>query len=222
MKICFLVSGGGGNLKFFYLLREKNLIKDVNLYAIAYKNCGAVEFCKNYSIPCSVIQYSRENNIFLLKKLEEVSPDFIITTWNKILDYEVVNKYRGKLVNLHYSLLPAFKGLIGTAPIKEAYSLGCQYIGITTHYVNEEVDSGKIISQAILKTNIPKEEAIVYCFRYGCLILLNTIVLLSGNAHILNPAFISKEKKEQFQFSPSLVFDEKLLNENFWMEISEL
>ena len=222
MKICFLVSGGGGNLKFLYLLKNKNLLKDVSLYAISYKDCKAINFCKNFDIPYKVIKYSKENNQSLIKELKEISPDFIITTWNKIIDKETLENFNGKFINLHYSLLPAFKGLIDTAPIKEAYSLNCKYIGVTCHYVNEEVDSGKIISQAIFKTNVPIQEAINKSFRYGCLILLNSILSVSNDLSILNPSWLLKSKEGDFHFEPSLLFDKKRLNSDFWRELSEL
>lgn len=49
-----------------------------------------------------------------------------------------------KVINVHPSLLPSFKG---KTPIEDAYRFGCKYIGATVHWVNEEMDAGKIIEQ---------------------------------------------------------------------------
>ncbi|WP_159066144.1 formyltransferase family protein [Vibrio harveyi] len=45
--------------------------------------------------------------------------------------------YFGRIVNIHYSLLPSFGGLIGVKPIEKALELGCKYIGPTCHIVDE-------------------------------------------------------------------------------------
>lgn len=214
MKICFLASGGGGNFKFFNLAKDLGIIYNVELFLVADRDCGSLEYANEKNIYNKKIIYKRDNNIEFLQELEKINPDIIITNWHKIIDAEVVNKYQGKLINLHYSLLPAFDGLIGIEPIKQAYEKNCSYVGTTCHYVDEGVDSGKIISQAIVKTDIPIELAIQKIFEQGCLILLNSILLI-GNKEI-----ITKKENNKFEYSPDLLFDDSQFDEFFWNKLS--
>lgn len=216
MKICFLASGGGGNFKFFKMAIEKNLIKNIELFLIADRECGSLNFAQDNGIYCKNINYKRSENKDLLLELEKINPDIIVTNWCKIIDEEVVKKYYGKLINLHYSLLPAFDGLIGIEPIKQAYEKNCQYVGTTCHYVDEGVDSGKIISQALVKTDISIDEAIQEIFQKGCLILLNSIAKLSDEETI------EISQNNIFEYSPNLLFDNNIFDDEFWKRLFEL
>lgn len=216
MKICFLASGSGGNFKFFKLAIEEKLIRNIELFLIADRECASLEFAKKNNIYYKKINYKRCDNKELLQELEKINPDIIVTNWHKIIDEEVVKKYYRKLINLHYSLLPAFDGLIGIEPIKQAYERNCQYVGTTCHYVDEGVDSGKIISQALVKINISIEITIQKIFEKGCLILLNSVIPLS------NEEIINKFYNDKFDFSPNLVFDDAIFDNKFWKRLSQL
>lgn len=216
MKICFLASGGGGNFKFLHLAIKLGIIKNIELFLIADRECGSLEYAKRNEIYCKKIEYKRTNNIQLLEELKKINPDIIVTNWHKIIDAEVVQKYNEKLINLHYSLLPAFDGLIGIKPIEKAYEKKCQYVGTTCHYVDEDVDSGKIISQALLKTDVPINEAVQKIFQKGCLILLNSIV------NLCSEEIIQKCHNDKFDFSPNLLFNDTVFNEIFWERLSKL
>ena len=215
MKICFLASGGGGNFKFIDLSINLGIVKNIELFLIADRECGSLEYAVNNNIYNRKINYKRDHNIELLQELKKIDPDIIITNWHKIIDAEVVNKYQGKLINLHYSLLPAFDGLIGIEPIKQAYEKNCSYVGTTCHYVDEGVDSGKIISQAIIKTDVSIDIAIQKIFEKGCLILLNSILQLS------NKELITKKENNKFEYSPNLLFDDNQFDKFFWKKLSE-
>ena len=217
MKICFLASGGGGNLKFLHLSKEYGILKNIELLVIADRECSSIEFAKSKGIYSSVITYKRDNNQALKSELKRIDPDIIITNWHKIIDNEVVDKYAGKLINLHYSLLPAFAGLIGVEPIEKAYIQGCKYIGATCHYVDNGVDTGKIISQTVVKTEQKIENAIQEVFQNGCIILLSSIIRVTKNNSL-----ISIIKNNNFDFSPSLQFDHEVFDNNFWKQLKQL
>ncbi len=217
MKICFLASGNGGNLKFLYLAQELGILQNIELSVIADRECGSIEFAKLNNINYKVIQYKIDDNQALKDELSNIKPDLIITNWHKIIDEEIVSKYFGKMINLHYSLLPSFGGLIGIAPIEEAYKSGCQYVGATCHYIDNGVDTGKIISQTIVKTDINIEDTINQVFKNACLILLNSIVLLSKEQNL-----ILLKDNEKFNFSPLLQFDDMVFSESFWEKVSIL
>jgi len=216
MKVCFLASGGGGNFKFLHLAKELKLLDNLELTVIADRECDSINYAKKHNIYAKTIHYKRDKNQSLLAELDHVNPDIIVTNWHKIIDEKVVSSYAGKLINLHYSLLPAFGGLIGIAPIEEAYKQNCQFIGTTCHYVDEGVDSGNIISQAIVKTDIPIEDAISEVFRKGCLILLNSLLIVSGKN------IIDVSKNIKYDFSPTLYFNDAIFDNNFWERLSKL
>lgn len=216
MRICFLASGGGGNFKFLHLSKEWDLIKNIEFFLIADRECDSLKYARNIGIYNKKIEYKKNYNIELLMELDKINPDIIVTNWHKIIDNEIVQKYNKKLINLHYSLLPSFDGLIGIEPIKKAYERNCQYVGVTCHFVDEGVDSGKIISQAVLKTNICIDEAVQQVFKKGCLILLNSIIQLDDKN------IIKKSENNKFDYSPSLLFDDSIFDNKFWERLSKL
>jgi len=216
LHICFLVSGGGGNIKFLHLAQQLGILKNFTLSVIADRDCQAITFAEQNGIFSEIIEYKRDKRKALQSLLEKIDPDVIVTTWAKIIDEETVAKYRGKMINLHYSLLPAFAGQMGVDPIKNAYEQNCQYIGTTCHHVDVDVDMGKIISQAIIKTDISIEEAITEVFRRGCLILLNSIMIVSDKR------IADEYHHDHFDYSPRLTFDLSLYDESFWTTLSSL
>ena len=72
----------------------------------------------------------------------------ILAGFMKILSKEFVSRFPFKIINIHPSLLPAFKG---KDAIKNAFEYGVKYTGVTVHYVTHEVDAGPIICQEIVK-----------------------------------------------------------------------
>lgn len=215
-KILFLASGGGGNFKFIHQAILCGRLDPVELYVIADRNCGAVEYAEKYGINNFVIQYTRGAPEELRSCLLNVTPDLIITNWHKIIDSDTVRAHEGRLINLHYSLLPAFGGLIGIEPIKKAYENGCKFIGPTCHFVDEGVDTGKIIAQAVFSTERPFDESVTMMFRSGCLVLLKAIkLILHGNeSDSTRPPFDSN-----VLFSPSTKADLKF-DEQFWRVVA--
>ena len=65
----------------------------------------------------------------------------------RILGQEFIRKFEGKIINIHPSLLPAFSGLDVQ---QKAIDYGVKFSGCTVHFVNEEVDGGPIILQAVV------------------------------------------------------------------------
>lgn len=215
-KICFLTSANGGNLKFFHAAVTQNLIPPIQFSVIADRECGSIEFSKRKEVENHTISYSKSNKIELNALLERIKPDLIITNWHKVIDRDTVQKYTGRMINLHYSLLPAFAGLIGVEPIRLAYAQGCKYIGPTCHYVDENIDSGKIISQAIFATDIPIDRAIELMFRKGCLVLLNSVYQLLPPSPATNGQILDDPS-----FRPPLSFDSRFFSEEFWQYLAK-
>lgn len=74
--------------------------------------------------------------------------DFIVLArYMQIITPKIINKYANKIINIHHSFLPAFKG---ARPYHQAYEKGVKIIGATAHFVTEELDQGPIIEQDII------------------------------------------------------------------------
>jgi len=111
-SVIFLVSGNGGNLKFIYQA-AKLLEIDLKIqHVIADRDCKAIEFAKNNAIQNTQIKYNSNSPNELDSILKNASPSAVITNIHKILSPTSIFPHH-QYINLHYALLPSFKGLIG-------------------------------------------------------------------------------------------------------------
>lgn len=79
----------------------------------------------------------------ILDKVKDLDYIFL-AGYMRILSGYFLENFPGKVINIHPSLLPKYKGI---ESIKRAYEAGEKYIGVTIHYVNEEIDGGEILAQ---------------------------------------------------------------------------
>ncbi|MBM0637095.1 formyltetrahydrofolate deformylase [Campylobacter sp. VicNov18] len=87
----------------------------------------------------------------VLECLKQYQFDYLILAkYMRILSPDFVEHFEGKIINIHHSFLPAF---IGANPYKQAFERGVKIIGATAHFVNNNLDEGPIITQAVLSIN---------------------------------------------------------------------
>ena len=80
--------------------------------------------------------------------IDAYMPDTIVLArYMRVLTNDFVDRYSGKLINIHHSFLPAF---VGAAPYHQAFERGVKVIGATAHYVTAELDAGPIIAQDVI------------------------------------------------------------------------
>jgi phosphoribosylglycinamide formyltransferase 1 len=92
----------------------------------------------------------------MIQALDKAQVDLVaMAGFMRILSPSFVQHFKGRLVNIHPSLLPAFPGLNG---IQQAYDYGVKYTGCTVHFVDEGVDTGPIIGQSII--DVKDEESL--------------------------------------------------------------
>jgi len=85
----------------------------------------------------------------IVEQLNQIQPDLIaLAGYMKIVGPTLLNAYEGKIINIHPALLPAFPGKDG---IGDALKYGVKIIGVTIHYVDAGVDTGKIIDQVAMR-----------------------------------------------------------------------
>jgi len=155
LRFAVFVSGHGSNLEAIISAVEKNditaelaLVFSNNRKAHALKRAeaaGIKTLClvrKDYAAPQS---YDRA----IVSELKREGIDFIVLAgYMKILTPYFVKEYKNKILNVHPSLLPAFKGKQGP---KDAFTYGVKVTGVTIHFVNERMDHGPIILQDSFK-----------------------------------------------------------------------
>lgn len=204
-KVGFLVSGNGGTLMFIHSIIKKLALPIEISFVIADRECGAIEFARNNGIVNHLIRYNT-NSIEELDQLIDLhaDTDLIVTNIHKILDAQLLNKHKGKFVNLHYSLLPAYSGLIGMKTVEYAKADNAMFIGATCHEVTEVLDGGRILCQSCFPVNWDNE------FSEIC-----NKVFISANNCLLNSLLKKLEivpinsysKIGDVFYNPSLVFD---------------
>ncbi|WGS64699.1 phosphoribosylglycinamide formyltransferase [Marinitoga aeolica] len=150
-KLIVLASGNGSNFEAIVRkLRNRYEIKLISENRDAYALQRAIKLNIDYEL--INYKYFRERESYnkkLFEYLKKEEPDLIaLAGYMKILPEYIVEYFSGRILNIHPSLLPAFKGLNA---IKQAFEYGVKYTGVTVHYVNNELDGGKIITQEVVK-----------------------------------------------------------------------
>jgi len=157
IKTSVFISGKGSNLKnlFRFSLKKKSPIEIVLVISNNSKAKGLI-FAKRKKIKNKVFNFinKKEAENKVLKELKKEKVDLIcLAGFMKILSKNFIQKFQGKIINIHPSLLPKYKGLnthLRAIKNKDKYS------GCTVHLVNSKLDSGKIILQKKIK--IKKKE----------------------------------------------------------------
>lgn len=222
--LMFLCSGNGGNLKFIlHAINYKWINQWKKIVVIADRECPAVNFSRKMGLDCFVINFKENNQTELLELVLKFDPHVIITTVHSILLGQILSHFENRLLNLHYSLLPSFSGLIGEKPVQEALKYGSRIIGVTVHKVTEIVDGGHPQVQAAIPINREdtSEEVMNTIFRAGCISLLVALRILENPNLRALPGGHALIKKRVVLINPLLEYPEELNDDHFWNEIGK-
>ena len=157
VKTAVFISGTGSNLKN---LIKFSLIKNspihINFVISNNPNAKGLNFARKNNIKYKIFNFKNENKdenqiLFNLKK-KKINL-ICLAGFMKILSRNFIKKFKGKILNIHPSLLPKYKGL---NTHKRAIKNKEKFSGCTVHYVNSRLDSGKIILKK--KVKISKNE----------------------------------------------------------------
>ncbi len=146
-KTCVFISGYGSNLKnLISYSRDNSFPINISLVISNKKEAHGLIYAKKYKIPYIFIDTkfkNYENKIFFNLKKYKIS--FIcLAGYMKIISKNLIKNYQRKIINIHPSLLPKFKGLDTFSRMLNNRE---KKAGCTVHYVNEKLDSGSIILQ---------------------------------------------------------------------------
>ncbi|WP_080963193.1 formyltransferase family protein [Pseudomonas fluorescens] len=217
--LVFLCSGGGGNLRFILnSIRNKWISRWANVVVIADRECPAIDFARKEGLANFVIDFKGLEQSSLIRLMLSFEPDLVITTVHRILSNPFLEAFEGRLLNLHYSLLPAFPGSIGATPVQAALNYGSRLIGATVHVVTETVDAGQPQVQIALPVTHKDalEDAMDLVFRAGCIALLTALRIIdkpNAVSSIGGQIVINSRVALLSPFTPP---PEELSNSDFW------
>ena len=153
-KLAILVSGHGSNLQAIIDSIEKNnLAAEISLILSNVPDAYALQRGKKHRLESIFLDpksFSSRDDYEkqMIELLQTKSIDLVcLAGFMRILGKKFIEAFSGKIINIHPSLLPAFPGLNVQ---EKALQHGVRFSGCTVHFVNEEVDGGAIISQAVV------------------------------------------------------------------------
>ena len=153
LKIVVLISGKGSNLKAIINTCSKKNVP-AKIIAIISNNSNASGLKLNGNFKKVIINNKLSKKKFeseLQNNLKKLAPDLIcLAGFMKILSPFIIKKWKNKIINVHPSLLPSFKGL---NTHERVLNEGVKISGCTIHFVDESLDGGPIIAQAATIVN---------------------------------------------------------------------
>ena len=158
-KTAVFISGKGSNLENLIKFSKKKISPiSINLIISNTSYAKGLKYSRKYNIQKKIINFKNkklaEKKVF--KFLQKKNIKLIcLAGFMKILSKNFINKFKGKIINIHPSLLPKYKGL---NTHKKAIENNDKYAGCSVHFVTAKVDSGKIIMQK--KVKIKKNDTV--------------------------------------------------------------
>ena len=158
-KTAIFISGTGSNLKnLIKFSKKKKSPISIDLIISNTHNAKGLKYSRKYNIQKKVISFKNNKlaeekifNFLLVKNIKFIC----LAGFMKILSKNFIKKFKGKIVNIHPSLLPKYKGL---NTHKKAIENNDKFAGCSVHFVTAKLDSGKIIMQK--KVKIKKRDTI--------------------------------------------------------------
>jgi formyltetrahydrofolate deformylase len=110
---------------------------------------------ESYELPFHHIPVTKDNKpaaeAKLMSVIDETSTELIVLArYMQIISSEVCKRVEGRMINIHHSFLPSFKG---AKPYHQAYAKGVKLVGATAHYVTPDLDEGPIIEQGLMRVD---------------------------------------------------------------------
>ena len=176
-NIAIFISGSGTNMaSILEACKTKQISAQVSVIICNNPNAKGIEIAKNYNVPVEIIDHKNYINRLefdktIINSLKQYKVDLIcLAGFMRLVTKSFLEQLTCPIINIHPSLLPAFKG---SNAVEDAFNYGVKIAGCSVHFVTEEMDSGKIISQksvqvektdtlTSLKAKILKQEHIAY------------------------------------------------------------
>ncbi|WP_299905262.1 formyltetrahydrofolate deformylase [uncultured Paracoccus sp.] len=200
MKVIIMVSRFGHCLNDL-LYRARIGALPIEIVAVISNHMDYQKVVVNHDIPFHRIKVTRENKpeaeAAITRVVEETGAELVVLArYMQVLSNDLCRKMSGRIINIHHSFLPSFKG---ANPYKQAYERGVKLIGATSHYVTADLDEGPIIEQDTIRvTHAQSAEDYVSLGRdVEAQVLARAI-----HAHIRRRVFLNGDKTVVFPASP--------------------
>ena len=134
------------------LLKHQQGDLNANILSVISQKNILKSFTEQFKIPFYLVSNKnlsrKEHEKKIIDLINIFNIDYIVTAkYMRIFTKEFSNHFKNKIINIHHSFLPSFKGY---NPYEEAFNRGVKIIGATAHFINENLDEGPIITQSIL------------------------------------------------------------------------
>lgn len=153
-RIVVLLSGRGSNMEAIVrACAAEGWPAQVAAVVSNRADAGGLDFAREHGIATAVVDHRAFDtrdafDAALAAAIDAFAPDVVVLAgFMRILGDAFVQRYEGRLVNVHPSLLPAFTGL---HTHRRAIEAGCKLAGATVHFVTAKLDHGPIIAQAVV------------------------------------------------------------------------
>ena len=208
MKVLLMVSRFGHCLNDL-LYRWRIGALPIDIVGVVSNHFDYQKLVANHDIPFHRIAVTKANKpkaeAQIMEIVEETGTQLIVLArYMQILSDEMCQKMSGRIINIHHSFLPSFKG---ANPYKQAYERGVKLIGATAHYVTADLDEGPIIEQDIARiTHAQSAEDYVSIGRD----VESQVLARAIHAHIHHRSFINGNRTVIFPASPGSYVSERM------------
>lgn len=208
MKVVIMVSRFGHCLNDL-LYRWRIGAMPIDIVAVISNHVDYQKVVVNHDIPFHCIKVTKENKpqaeAAQIRIVEDTGAELIVLArYMQVLSDEMCKKMSGRIINIHHSFLPSFKG---ANPYKQAYERGVKLIGATSHYVTADLDEGPIIEQDTVRiTHAQSADDYVSLGRD----VERQVLARAIHAHIHRRAFLNGNKTVVFTASPGPYASERM------------
>ena len=208
MKVLLMVSRFGHCLNDL-LYRWKIGALPIEIVGVVSNHFDYQKVVVNHDIPFHHIAVTKANKVQaearIMDVVEQTGTELIVLArYMQILSDSMCQKMSGRIINIHHSFLPSFKG---ANPYKQAYERGVKLIGATAHYVTADLDEGPIIEQDIARiTHAQSAEDYVSIGRD----VESQVLARAVHAHIHHRTFINGNRTVVFPASPGSYASERM------------
>ncbi|MER9408208.1 formyltetrahydrofolate deformylase [Mesorhizobium caraganae] len=208
MKVLLMVSRFGHCLNDL-LYRWKIGALPIDIVGVVSNHFEYQKVVVNHDIPFHPIKVTKENKpqaeAQIMSIVHQTGAELIVLArYMQILSDEMCQKMSGRIINIHHSFLPSFKG---ANPYKQAYERGVKLIGATAHYVTADLDEGPIIEQDTARiTHAQSAEDYVSIGRD----VESQVLARAVHAHIYHRTFLNGNRTVVFPASPGSYASERM------------
>lgn len=208
MRVVIMVSRFGHCLNDL-LYRWRIGALPIDIVAVISNHTDYQKTVVNHDIPFHCIKVIKENKAQAEAQIMQVIEDsgaelVVLARYMQILSDRICQKLSGRIINIHHSFLPSFKG---ANPYKQAFERGVKLIGATAHYVTADLDEGPIIEQDTIRvTHAQSAEDYVALGRDVEAQVFSRAI----HAHIHRRVFLNGTKTVVFPASPGGYASERM------------